>query len=66
MKTRNTVSPRFAVCVNNSEYPASLELQNFIGYCRTKRLSRMAICELSMKAAKTLSSGLFRGHQAPE
>jgi hypothetical protein len=26
MKTRKTVSPRFAICVNNSEYPASLEL----------------------------------------
>jgi hypothetical protein len=26
MKTRKTISPRFAICVNNSEYPASLEL----------------------------------------
>jgi len=26
MKTRKTVGPRFAICVNNSEYPASLEL----------------------------------------
>jgi hypothetical protein len=26
MKTHKTVSPRFAICVNNSEYPASLEL----------------------------------------
>ena len=26
MKTRKTSNPRFAICVNNSEYPASLEL----------------------------------------
>ena len=26
MKTRKIVSPRFVICVNNSEYPASLEL----------------------------------------
>ena len=26
MKTRKTVGPHFAICVNNSEYPASLEL----------------------------------------
>ena len=26
MKTHKTSSPQFAICVNNSEYPASLEL----------------------------------------
>ncbi len=26
MKTRKISSPRFAICVDNSEYPASLEL----------------------------------------
>ncbi|MGE0685082.1 MAG: hypothetical protein AB7P69_29745 [Candidatus Binatia bacterium] len=26
MKTRKTVGPRFAICLDNSEYPASLEL----------------------------------------
>lgn len=26
MKKHKTVGPRFAICVNNSEYPASLEL----------------------------------------
>ena len=26
MKTRRNSPPRFAICVNNSEYPASLEL----------------------------------------
>lgn len=25
MKTRKTSNPRFAICINNSEYPASLE-----------------------------------------
>lgn len=25
MKTRKTSAPRFAICINNSEYPASLE-----------------------------------------
>jgi hypothetical protein len=27
MKTRKTIGPRFAICVDNSEYPASLELR---------------------------------------
>ena len=26
MKTRETLPPRFSICINNSEYPASLEL----------------------------------------
>ena len=26
MKTRKTSGPRFAICINNFEYPASLEL----------------------------------------
>ncbi len=26
MKSREILSPRFSICINNSEYPASLEL----------------------------------------
>jgi hypothetical protein len=43
---------RFAVCVNNTEYPASLELHKIYRVLPDEEARWMAISELSMRVAK--------------
>ena len=55
MKPTRRPTPRYVICVNNTDYPVSLELHKLYRLVSDeKRRSRMAICASPMKAARII------------
>jgi hypothetical protein len=62
MKTRKTSGPRFATCINNSEYPVSLDLHKIYRVLWDEGAAQEGDLRIIDESGEdSLSDGLFRG-----